>query len=995
MRPPKDRDRASSMYYGENARASSLCEDLPVDVDLRRAIANAIAETPGSELIVKSLEMDAGGNGTVAYNPGAVWIDPSAPGFSGSATAITDEEMVRAYLLVRLVSTYEYPTETGTFEVERVYKPVGRPVGKGGRIDVLVREPVGAAAARAAFLFIECKAPDKFDEDLKYIDGQLFRLSRQEDVRPRYLVYYTVEMRAETLRERLILIDTATFAEFAAWDAAGQPITDALPPRFGAAEKRRYANVTVESEKQRPLDREGSEETFNRLRTEIHDVIWGGGGTNNNEVFVLITRLILCKIFDEKETAPGAVYRFQRLGDATFPESPGSVVTRLNALYKEAEAAYLALPTPSAGPAFDTTRISAEKIAYVVGRLEGLSVTENRHSGDLLGEFFEQIVAQDFTQTKGQFFTPVKLVRLMLELVDAAGGAAEVMAHQRDQLGRPRLPFVLDPACGSGTFLIEYMKVIRARLGGEDVAAQLPNRVREAHAMWFGGTTKSAWARDYLFGIENNYDLGLAAKVNMVLHGDGSMNTWIASGLMPFSDYWVEKRNNVLGIKQPMTEHPYAGERNEQFDVILSNPPFSLKLSPDERSKIGQVFASMGAGQSESIFIERWYQLLRDEGVFCCILPEAALDTSTSIGVRSFLMRMFRIEAVVSLPYDAFRPFTSTKTCIVMARKRTAAAIEAFNAELQNQLGDKGLLAAYAATLMALGWADEPIFMAEPAFAGYKRRKNLPDLPQPNELFREDGYGSPLASVPSGPPATVLDCFRAGPEQTADPKLGFWTTLRRVSERPGYRLDPKYRWLWDYEGGVVLGDADKSARLSTVVDIVDLPKVPKGELSEETRCIDLEHVERRQAIVSPEVPVVDVVGSDKVRFEGCDLAISRLEPYLGKIMILPPADAIGSTEWVGLKIKSGIPAPVLGYFLMRPEMCEAYRRLQSGKRHARFDPKEFLTLRAEFPESGAAEELLDGIVARRKSIVELRRQELKVRREIDSLFETVGEPGDS
>ncbi len=207
------------------------------------------------------------------------------------------------------------------------------------------------------------QGPDKFDEDAKYIDGQLFRLSRQEPVRPRHLVYYTVELKAGALRERLILIDTATYPDFVDWDAAGPPITDAIPAAYGIAAKRLYGNVPEEQRELRPLDVEVSAFQFSRLRNELHDVIWGGGGTNNNEVFVLITRLILAKIYDEKETSPGDAYQFQRRGTAVEPESAQALVSRLNSLYKEAEDTYLALREASAGPAFDTSRVSAEKIA--------------------------------------------------------------------------------------------------------------------------------------------------------------------------------------------------------------------------------------------------------------------------------------------------------------------------------------------------------------------------------------------------------------------------------------------------------------------------------------------------------------------------------------------------------------------------------------------------------------------------------------------------------
>jgi type I restriction enzyme M protein len=959
-----------------------------MDIPLRQVLVDAIKKSQPTTPVVSSISLQPDGSGSISYNVDTIWIDPTAPGFSAGTIALTDEELVRAYLLTRLTTVYGYTANKQTIEVERVYKPVGRPQGKGGRIDVLVRKPSKSENADA-FLFIECKAPSKFDADLKYIDGQLFRLSRQELTLPRYLVYYTVELKGNALQERVILIDTQSFPDFATWDKAGQPITDVIPAKYGVAAKKRYANVKTETTSYRPLDTEVTPETLNRLRTELHDVIWGGGGTNNNEVFVIIVRLILCKIYDEKETRPNEDYKFQRGGDALSPENPLALVERLNSLYRIAESSYLALPTSSAGPAFDPGRIAPEKIAYVVGRLEGLSVTENKHPGDLLGEFFEQIVSQDFTQSRGQFFTHVKIVRFMLHLVGAVEHARNIMLHDRDHLGRPRLPYIIDPSCGSGTFLIEYMKLIRSALSKSEVTHRLPPRVSESHFVWFSGASGNIWAREYLYGIENNYDLGLSAKVNMVLHGDGSMNTWIKSGLLPFAEYWTEGRTNILGSSLSNDRHPYGAARNEQFDLILSNPPFSLTLSPDEKTKIAEAFEVVSSAQSEAIFIERWYQLLRERGIFCCILPEAILDSSSFLFMRLFLIQYFKLEAIISLPYDAFRPFTSTKTCILYARKRTSKEVQNFRSKLKDcGLTDEGGTPEpdiLSRALEAIGWAAEPIFFAEPTSIGYKRRKNLPDLLLPNLLYQEDSDGG-VRQIEPNYPRTVLDYYFAGIEAQPSATLGFRSSLRNISLRKGFRLDSKYRWLWDFQNGVAFGDPNTAVELSTFLSIVDLPKIPKGDLPQETTLIDLEHVESRQALLNNELPQVDIIGSDRVKFVNCDLLISKLEPYLGKIIIQPNPEHIGSTEWIGLRITQSIPHNVVAYLLMLPELCEAYRRLQSGKRHARFDPKEFLSLRVQLPDETLFESLNQSVSDKRGEIIRGRERELDIRRTIDTLF---------
>ena len=868
-----------------------------MDDAYRQALNEAIRSSSAFSEIVSSMSDD-----TITYNPSGVGVDEKTPGFSGSSTSVTDEELVRVYLLLRLRTEFGYTASPEVLRVEKVYKPVGRPTGKGGRADVLVHYP--RAQKGDCFLFVECKTPETYDRDFKLIDGQLFRLSLQEIPRPKYLLYYTVDSTPEGLRDRLVLINTESFPEFEAWNDAGQPITDAIPARYGRPPIKRFANVESETEDHKPLAKTTSAAVFNRLREEFHDVIWAGGGTNNNEVFTYIVKLLLCKIYDEKEAKPKDEYKFQRLGDATEPEDPVSLMERLNSLYRDAEKTYLALSTSSQGPAFDPARLPPEKLAYVASRLEGLSVTENVHPGDLLGEFFEQIVSIDFTQSKGQFFTPPILVRFMLALCGATDQAEHIMREASDANGRPRLPFIIDPSCGSGTFLIEYMKLITRNLRTSGISENLPSRISEYHEIWFGGSRHNSWAKEYIFGIETNYDLGLAAKANMVLHGDGSMNTWISSGLLPFKSYLIEHRTNILGhtIKD---NGPYSGQSNGQFDLVISNPPFSLTFSPDEERDTRKAFPSLSRSISERVFIERWYQLLMDGGAFCCILPETILDTASNCSARLFLFQYFRIRAVVSLPYDAFRPFTSTKTCIVFAEKRTTKEAlqweEAWNMHRESK-PKRSIKETFRKVVKSTGRDKESIFMAEPSSIGYKRRRGLPDMTLPNELFSLDPDGS--ISRQKGE-QTVLSYFQHHSEP--DPKLGFWTDLWRIGKREHFRLDPKYRWLWDYQKGVAHGRANKGTRLKNIISVEKLSKIPKGELETDRLLIDLESVESCQGLLRDPIPLVDTTGSDKVSFQNCQLAISKLEPYLGKVLLSPPKDAIGSTEWVGLKIKKGLP----------------------------------------------------------------------------------------
>ena len=73
---------------------------------------------------------------------------------------------------------------------------------------------------------------------------------------------------------------------------------------------------------------------------------------------------------------------------------------------------------------------------------------------------------------------------------------------------------------------------------------------------------------------------------------------------------------------------------------------------------------------SENLFIERYYHLLRPGGRMGIVLPESVFDTSENKYIRLFLYKYFIIKAVVSLPQVTFAPYTPTKTSVLLAKKK-------------------------------------------------------------------------------------------------------------------------------------------------------------------------------------------------------------------------------------------------------------------------------------------------------------------------------------
>lgn len=854
--------------------------------------------------------------GEVTYNPQSVNIPPNTPDFRGSTTTLNNEEYVRIVFLLVLASDYGYPLNSTYIDIEKVYEAPGRPKKgvKGARADIIIRDENGNP-----FLFFELKTPRAYDEEKANIKTQLFQASKLDRCRPKYLIWGTTHTNNSKLSLKLMVIPTDEFPEYDDWKACGEVSGNLIPKNYGNTIKKRYANVSTETDRFLPLDTSSDDYFFSALCEKIHDVIWDGGGTTNNEVFAIITKLFLCKIYDEKETFPNSEFEFQINYVGNKKESAEQLLDRMNKLYKKAEHSYLGI-TSSRNDAFDIARLKPSKIAFVIHELEGLSLTNNEYDKDLLGKFFEEIVSHGFTQTKGQFFTPVPIVEFMLDLCSAERQAKEILKNQADGRGIHQLPYVIDSSCGVGTFLIMYMKKVTAALLEPDFRKELNARSIEALEMLLAGTQHTSWAKNSLYAVENNYELGLAAKVNMILHGDGSMNTYVMSGLLPFSEYKIDNRFTVLNITQK--NNP---KMNERFDLVLSNPPFSIKLTDADKDQASQAFTGI-IGQSENLFIERWYQLLKPgTGEFCCILPESIFDTDTQIRTRLFLISHFKIDAVISLPYLTFQPFTSVKTCVILAKKRTSEQTQMLEKIVSGM--NKKNLPQICKALLEAGIGNETIFLAEPQEVGYKRRKGLSDIVKENDLPK------------------VLDCFN-DTKKDASLRYGFRTSIKNILSRNSVRLDPKYRWLWDIlNGHINISNEQNYFRLDKYVKIVHLHKLKKGNLELSRKLIDLDNVYGKcNGLIEDSIYEVDEIGSDKVVFGGADILISKLEPYLSKSIIKPDPDAIGTTEWVGFKCRDVDPK-VIGYLLSLPAMREAMRMLQSGKRHARLNPEELIELK--------------------------------------------------
>jgi len=586
-----------------------------------------------------------------------------------------DEEIVRAYILAKLVNELGYKPEN--IEIEKEYK-IGRPKRNKPRIDIIVRDNKGDV-----FLYIELKSPEDYEKNKdKVIEEQLFNLAAQEKGQGhnvKYLVLYSFEFVENEVKDKCILINYENFQSFGSWEKV-RDFTDALPERYGKAQKEPYIKGG-----KKDLESRFTYAELDTKRKNLHDVLWGGGGTNDNEIFASLTRIILAKIQDESEKKKGEKYDFQIFSykDGESFESNDELFERINNLYRRALKQRLNILDESKlkkSFIIDENKFSLVKLKYTVSELERFSFVDGKNSfdgKDILGDFFEGIVREGFKQTKGQFFTHIKIVKFLLWGLQIDKLAIERVNNDLE------IPYIIDPSSGSGTFLIEYMKfitnIVKKRFSdkfesSKDVKSFIQNN-------FYPVEYENKWADKYIYGCEIDPDLGTSIKVNMVLHGDGSANVFVGSdkgdGLSRFSKYQKAKGENFL--TSVGEDRLYNKPVNKHFDLIITNPPFSVTLDKDTQQNLQNLFVFGNKKSSENLFVERWYQLLKPNGRLGVVLPESVFDTTENKYIRLFIYKYFKVKAVVSLPQLTFAPFTQTKTSLLFLQKKTKKEIEQWN----------------------------------------------------------------------------------------------------------------------------------------------------------------------------------------------------------------------------------------------------------------------------------------------------------------------------
>ena len=499
------------------------------------------------------------------------------------------EEKIRASYFVELIRDYKYPSDRIDIEVKVERRTPD------DRADIVVYED-----AKKPFLIVENKRDGITDAEFKQAIEQAFGNANSK--RAKYAI--VVAGNTKTAFD---------VARFKSSEREKNVIAD-IPIKYGKAPKYKF----IKGNTQKDLKEVSRQELISALQ-KCYNTVWQGGKLALTTAFDEVSKLLFCKLKDEKTKPKEKYYDFQIGTNETSTE----VYERISAIYEASK--------KGNGEVFNEPIKLKPKIVYaVVEHLQEISI--NKTDLDTKGVAFEMFMEDFFKGRMGQFFTPRNIIKFMVDLIQP---------EHSDKL--------LDPACGSGGFLLNSLDFIRKY-------AEENHDQPEAYSIWHN------FAKDNLFGIEINDQIARVCKMNMIIHDDGHTNVIAFDALERFEKI----------------QHQHKDFKENSFDYILTNPPFGATVKSTEK-EIGFIEQFELGGKSkkrknqktEIIFIERSIGFLKKgTGIMGVVLPDSiAINTSLQF-VRDFILHETQLLAVISLPDFAFSHYgANVKSSLFFIRR--------------------------------------------------------------------------------------------------------------------------------------------------------------------------------------------------------------------------------------------------------------------------------------------------------------------------------------
>jgi type I restriction enzyme M protein len=341
------------------------------------------------------------------------------------------------------------------------------------------------------------------------------------------------------------------------------------------------------------------EDNLLRRFEEIHDYIYANDGLSPQQALEEFVKILFVKIFDENNNLN------------LFSEQ------NISELFEKTKQNF-----PEIFEIDEKIRLSENSINFTICKLQDISLVDS--SQDAKGLAFQKFLSHHEKDRQGQFFTPEPVIDFCVEMMQPKPNEK-----------------IIDPACGSGGFLMSAIKYLQKNNQNADIQNIISENI---------------------FGFDINKSILRIAKMKLLLEANVKTNVLCANSLENFENL------------------------NGTFDLILANPPFGAKITTSEvlskfdlgykwtkhENEFFKTKTLQTTQNTEILFIERCLKLLKDGGRMAIVLPNGNFENPSLEYLRFYIKQKSKLLAVVKLPQETFIPYgTGVKTSILFLEKNT------------------------------------------------------------------------------------------------------------------------------------------------------------------------------------------------------------------------------------------------------------------------------------------------------------------------------------
>lgn len=410
-----------------------------------------------------------------------------------------------------------------------------------------------------------------------------------------------------------------------------------------------------------------SKDKFLKTLTRCHNIIRNVDKLSPEAAFDEISKILFIKMLYERDAKDELVYSKGKFIKDEL--SYNGEVDYIQHLFNEVKRTY---STDGLFDSEDKIRIRRESFLLILEELSSVELYDT--SDDIKGIAFELFLGKTFRGELGQFFTPRTIVNYMVEVLNVKEGDK-----------------VCDPCCGSGGFLIKTFEHVQ-NLIDQDIHKQITalmdnqilsnsekqckiNNLLSECDKTKKGSRYHKLCHDYFFGVDANTRMARTSKMNMVMHGDGHVGVYLHDGLINVGGVY-DNNFDVILINPPFGSHVEKDMRITDSDVptdrekalyeeLYGNEYISKVYTPIKKyaqeigkdKKTGKRILELyqiNNNSTEILFIERCINLLKPGKRAGIVLPEGVLDNPALDRVRRFIESRAKILNITSIPADVF-----------------------------------------------------------------------------------------------------------------------------------------------------------------------------------------------------------------------------------------------------------------------------------------------------------------------------------------------------